>query len=100
VKTNLGGRPIVDGAALTLLSTSGSQADEAMVFRLFASQLASDFDSPPFQCMFNKIPLMVDALREADSQIVDAGFPSVLPGEFSPSYAQCPQLSQSQEARK
>ena len=91
VKFNLGGKAVTDGTTLRLEPKTSSDANYAMLLGLFSGQLAADFDMPPFQCAFKKLPRMVSALEKADEQLVEAGQKSFLSGEFSPTYAGCAQ---------
>lgn len=99
VKYNLGGRALRDGTTLRLERKTSSDTDYAMLMRLFSEQLAADFDMPPFQCKFRKLPRMLSALEAANNHIVDGGQTPFLPSEFSGTYTGCSKDSEDKPGR-
>jgi len=99
VKFNLGGQALRDGTTLRLEPKTSSDADYALLLRLYSEQLAADFDMPPFQCEFRRLPRMLGALETADKHTVDSGQKSFLPKEFSATYGGCPR-SPENESKK
>jgi len=68
---------------LKMEKEKASLAEQADILRFVGSSTVSAFFAPPFGCQWQRIPRYLEALKEADAELIAQGQASSLPPEFS-----------------